>query len=104
MAMTHGTNTEDQPRGALLDDTDFLRTLVERTLQELLDAEMTAHIGAEPYERTESRPGHRGVVWDQLLQESGQQPGGNTRCRVDRLAHAPAGRCELFLPRGGCPV
>lgn len=30
----------------LLDDSGFLRTIVERVLQELLEAEMTEHIGA----------------------------------------------------------
>ncbi|ABG05436.1 hypothetical protein Rxyl_2515 [Rubrobacter xylanophilus DSM 9941] len=44
----------------LLDDPDFLREIVERVLQEeLLEAEMTEHIGAAPYERTDARKGHR---------------------------------------------
>jgi transposase-like protein len=43
----------------LLDDPDFLREIVERVLQELLEAEMTQHIGAAPHERTNTRMGHR---------------------------------------------
>jgi len=43
----------------LLDDTGFLREIVERVLQEVLEAEMTEHIGAAPYERAENRKGHR---------------------------------------------
>jgi len=43
----------------LLEDPDFLREIVERVVQELLEAEMTDHIGAAPYERTEKRTGHR---------------------------------------------
>jgi putative transposase len=43
----------------LLDDPGFLREIVERVLQELLETEMTEHIGAIPYERTENRNGHR---------------------------------------------
>jgi putative transposase len=43
----------------LLDDPDFLREIVERVLQELLEAQMTEHIGAAPYERTEKRTGQR---------------------------------------------
>ena len=43
----------------LLDDPGFLREIVERILQELLETEMTEHIGAAPYERTENRNGHR---------------------------------------------
>ena len=33
-------------QGVLLDDADFLREIVERVLQEVLEAEMTEHIGA----------------------------------------------------------
>jgi putative transposase len=43
----------------LLDDADFLREIVERVLQEVLQAEMTEHVGAAPYERTDARKGHR---------------------------------------------
>jgi transposase-like protein len=43
----------------LLDDPDFLREVAERVLQEVLEAEMTHHIGAAPYERTDKRTGHR---------------------------------------------
>jgi putative transposase len=43
----------------LLDDPDFLREIVERVVQQLLEAEMTEHIGASPYERTENRTGQR---------------------------------------------
>jgi putative transposase len=44
---------------ALLDDPAFLEEIVERVLQELLEAEMTQHVGAAPYERSERRTGHR---------------------------------------------
>ncbi len=43
----------------LIDDPDFLRGLVERTVQAILDAEMSAHLGAERYERGEGRTGYR---------------------------------------------
>jgi transposase-like protein len=43
----------------LLDEPTFLKEIVERVLQELLEAEMTEHIGAAPYERTEKRSGQR---------------------------------------------
>ncbi len=43
----------------LLDDPDFLHEIVERVLQELLEAEMTQHIGAAPHERTNARKGYR---------------------------------------------
>ena len=46
-------------QGALLDDADFLREIVERVLQEVLEAEITEHVGAAPHERTDTRKGHR---------------------------------------------
>jgi putative transposase len=44
---------------ALLDDPDFLRGLVERTVQAILEAEMASHLGAERYERSDGRTGYR---------------------------------------------
>jgi putative transposase len=46
-------------QGILLDDPNFLHKIVERVLQELLESEMTEHIGAAPHERTNARKGHR---------------------------------------------
>src|SRR5215213_3876381 len=46
-------------QGILLDNPTFLKEIVERVLQELLEAEMTEHIGASPYERTGTRTGQR---------------------------------------------
>jgi transposase-like protein len=43
----------------LLDDAGFLAEVVQRVLQELLEAEMTEHVGAAPYERAAGRKGHR---------------------------------------------
>ena len=42
-----------------IDDPDFLRVLVERTVQAILEAEMTAHLGAARYERGDGRTGYR---------------------------------------------
>jgi putative transposase len=44
---------------ALLEDPDFLREIAERVIQEILEAEMTEHIGAALHERTDARKGHR---------------------------------------------
>lgn len=38
----------EAPRGVLLDDADFLREIVERVLQEVLEAQITEHVGAPP--------------------------------------------------------
>src|SRR5918995_3292658 len=59
MAKDHRRLAEEVAQGILLDDPGFLREIVERVLQELLEAEMTQHVGAAPYERTEARKGHR---------------------------------------------
>ncbi len=46
-------------QSVLTDDPDFLRIIVERVIQELLEAEMTAHLHADPYERNATRTGYR---------------------------------------------
>ncbi len=46
-------------QSVLTDDPDFLRFIVERVIQEVLEAEMTAHLHAEPYERNAARTGYR---------------------------------------------
>jgi transposase-like protein len=43
----------------LLDDPEFLRGLVQEAVQAILEAEMAAHLGAGPYERTADRTGPR---------------------------------------------
>ena len=59
MAEDHRRVDTQSVQEVLLDDPAFLREIVERVLQEMLEAEMTHHIGAAPYERTERRAGHR---------------------------------------------
>lgn len=58
--MAVGNGSERTASGqALIDDPDFLRELVERTVQTILEAEMSAHLGAGRYERGEERRGYR---------------------------------------------
>jgi putative transposase len=59
MARDHRRLGVESMQEALLDDPTFLEEIVERVLQELLEAEMTQHVGAAPYERSERRTGHR---------------------------------------------
>jgi putative transposase len=59
MADDHRRISEEVAQGILLDDPTFLKEIVERVLQELLEAEMSEHIGAAPYERTGTRTGRR---------------------------------------------
>ena len=61
MAHRNRRTGEEMVQGSLLllDDPGFLKEIVERVLQELLEAEMTEHVGAAPYERSAERKGHR---------------------------------------------
>jgi putative transposase len=59
MTQDHRRLDAQMAQGILLDDPNFLHEIVERVLQELLEAEMTEHIGAAPHERTAERKGHR---------------------------------------------
>ena len=59
MAKDHRKVSEQLTQEILLEDPNFLREIVERMLQEMLEAEMTEHIGAAPYERSATRTGHR---------------------------------------------
>src|SRR5215207_4892499 len=59
MAKDHRRLAEEVAQGILLDDPTFLKEIVQRVLQELLEAEMTEHIGAAPYERSATRTGQR---------------------------------------------
>jgi putative transposase len=59
MTKDHRRLDAQMAQGILLDDPNFLHKIVERVLQELLEAEMIEHIGAAPHERTNARKGHR---------------------------------------------
>ncbi len=59
MAEDHRRTGTELAQGVMLDDPGFLREIVERVVQELLEAQMTEHIGAAPYERTRQRTGQR---------------------------------------------
>jgi putative transposase len=59
MAKDHRRVDAELAQGILLDDPSFLKEIVERVIQELLEAQMTEPIGAAPYERTENRTGQR---------------------------------------------
>ena len=59
MTQDHRRVDEHMAQEILLDDPAFLREIVERVVQQVLEAEMTEHIGAAPYERSATRSGHR---------------------------------------------
>ena len=80
MATSNGTGAKAVAQAALTDDPDFLRQIVERTLQEILEAEMTAHLGAARYERGAGRTGQR----------NGYRP---------RTLHTRVGTLTLLVPQ-----
>src|SRR3954454_19474657 len=71
---------KEQVQEVLLDDPNFLKELVQRVLQQVLETQMNEHIGAAPYQRTEDRKGQR----------NGYKP----RTRKTRL-----GKLELLAPQ-----
>ena len=85
MAEDHRRLAEEVAQGILFDDPGFLKEIVESVLQELLEVEMTEHVGAAPYERSERRTGHR----------NGYKP------RALRLPCPPAAQTAGFAPQRG---
>jgi putative transposase len=59
MATDHRKVDAQLVQEVLLDDPAFLREILERAVQQILEAEMTEHLGAAPYERSATRIGHR---------------------------------------------
>jgi putative transposase len=59
MAKDHRRLDVQMAQEVLLDDPNFLRQILERVVQQMLEAEMTEHVGAAPHERTIARKGHR---------------------------------------------
>lgn len=59
MAQPDATSHKRELQEALLNDPEFLRLVVQNVLQRLLEAEITEHLQAEPYERTPTRKGYR---------------------------------------------
>jgi putative transposase len=59
MAKDHRRVDVQMAQEVLLDDPAFLREILQRVVQQVLEAEMTEHIGAAPYERGSSRTAHR---------------------------------------------
>ncbi|MCA1717093.1 MAG: IS256 family transposase [Actinobacteria bacterium] len=59
MTQDHRRTDTQMAQEVLLDDAGFLAEVVQRVLQELLELQMTEHVGAAPYERAAGRKGHR---------------------------------------------
>jgi transposase-like protein len=71
---------EGQIRGHL---DEMVRTTVERTLNEMLDAEAETLCGAKPYERNETRAGYRSGHYERDLETKA----GSVTLKVPKLRH-----------------
>jgi putative transposase len=70
------------------DGGDLMRKLLETMLQSLVDAQATAHIGAEPHERTDAR----------TTQRNGSRPKTLTTASGDVTVKIPKTRTGSFFP------
>src|SRR5215207_1957860 len=86
MANDHRRVGDELVQGVLLDDPGFLREVVERVIQQVLEAEMTEHIGAAPHERGVTRTGHRNGYKPMTLRTRV----GTLNLLVPRTARAPS--------------
>src|SRR5215211_922630 len=59
MATDHRRVDAQLAQEILLDDPAFLRKIAKRMVQQILEAEVTEHIGAASYERSTTRTGHK---------------------------------------------
>jgi putative transposase len=81
------TQTDDARVADLLarlgdgDSRELFRQLLQQGMQDLIDAELTAAIGAEPHERTDARTNHRNGARSRLL----STPAGDIEVRIPKL-------------------
>ena len=80
MTQRNNTSSSSISQEGLINDPDFLRELVQRVCQVVLDSELSNFLEAKPYERTGSRKGYR----------NGSRP---------RLLKTRVGTLELLVPR-----
>lgn len=87
MTKDHRRADAELVQEVLMDDPNFLREIVERVVQQVLEAEMTEHIGAAPYQRTENRTGQRNGYKPRTLREPGSAP---LTCSFPRIGKGPS--------------
>ncbi|NCQ11956.1 MAG: IS256 family transposase [Bacteroidetes bacterium] len=80
MAQKQVSRKNSELQEIFLNDSDFLKEVVRTALQKFLDNEMSEHLSAVPYERSEERSGYRNGSYGRIL-----------KTRV--------GRIELEVPR-----
>ena len=83
-AMTHDDDARVADLLARLgegDSRELFRRLLQHGMQELIDAELTAAIGAAPHERVESRSNQRNGARSRLL----STPAGDIELRIPKV-------------------
>ena len=93
MAYRQRTGMTTATQSVLMDDPDFLRLIVERVVQAILEADAAqrapaAHLHAEPYERNAERRGYRNGYKPRMLTRAS----AHSRCRCHRIGTAPSRR------------
>jgi hypothetical protein len=91
MAKDHRKVSAEIAQEILLEDPNFLREIVERVLQEMLEVEMTEHVGAAPLraQRHPHRPPQRLQAEDFEDQGRHPQPVSSAPGPRRHLLHAP---------------
>src|SRR5262245_31225447 len=67
MAQAERTRRRDEWKALLAEDRDFLRTVVQNAVQEVLEGEMTEALQADKHERVAARVGYRSGYYPRLL-------------------------------------
>ena len=81
----HSANPIDL-KALVTEDRDWMKSLMKEALQEVLEAEMTEHLGAGPHERQEGRQGYRAGHYERgLVTRMGKPP----PCQYD-VRHLPS--------------
>ncbi len=80
------------------DSGELMRRLLHTMLQALIDAEATAHIGAGPHERTETRTTQRNGTRDRLVATTAGGSDGEDPQAAHRLV-LPLAACAAPAPR-----
>ncbi|MBC7333985.1 MAG: transposase [Actinobacteria bacterium] len=62
------SNAKDKMfQDALINEKDFLKNIIQKLFQDILEEEMETYIGAKKYERSENRSGHRNGYKPRML-------------------------------------
>ena len=92
MANPDNTPTPDTLQEALLNDPEFLQRIVQNALQHILEAEISHHLNAEPYQRTPSRKGYRNGYLRALNPDNSKPESAASSYSSPKTEMAPSGQ------------